>query len=70
MTPTQRKLNGLRDKYLNKFAQRAARGNDEYGYGGTVDDFDDGMDGMDLDDSDYEEQRNARCPDLVKVVTS
>jgi hypothetical protein len=70
MTPAQRKLDGLRDEYLDKFVQRAARGNDEYGYGGTVDDFDDGMDGVDSDDSDYEEQRNARCPDLVKVVTS
>jgi len=49
MTPAQCKLDGLRDKYLDKFAQRAARGNDEYGYGGTVDDFDDGIDGVDSD---------------------
>lgn len=68
MTAIERKVDVQRQKYLDGFVQRAARGSDEYGYGGTVDDFDDPMDGMDSDDRDYEEQKNARCPDLVSAI--
>jgi hypothetical protein len=69
MEPAKRKLMEKRDKYIVEFVRRAARGSDEYGRGGTVDDWDDPMEGVDSDDSDYEEQKNARSPDLVKALT-
>jgi hypothetical protein len=67
MTPEQRELDRQREEYIDRFVQHASHGGDVYGYGygrSVDDDFGDPMDGVDSGDSDYEEQRNARCPNL------
>jgi len=68
MTPAERTLDVQREKYLDGFVRRAARGSDSYGYGNMEDDFSDPMDGVDSDDSDYDQQKNARCPDLETAI--
>jgi hypothetical protein len=63
MTPAERQLEIQRDKYLDSFVKRAARGSDEYGYGGGVDFYDT----LDPNDSDYEEKMGTRT-DLVGAI--
>jgi hypothetical protein len=65
MTPDQRKLIDLRDRYLDEFVERAAYGGDKYMYN---DRGDHPMEGVDSDDSDYALWKNVWVPDMTSWV--